>query len=40
MSFDMTQLSWPGGTLQLRAASAQEYRHAWSEKILISFQSS
>ena len=35
--FDMSQLSWPGGTIQLRAASAQEDRPAWSEKILISF---
>ena len=37
MSFDMSQLSWPGGTIQLQAASAQEDRPAWSEKILISF---
>ena len=40
MSFDMSQLSWAGGTIQLRAESAQEDRpasSAWSEKLLISF---
>ena len=37
MFFDMSQLLWPGGTIQLRAVSAQEDRPAWSKKILISF---
>ena len=37
MSFGISQLSWPGGTIQLRAASAQEDRPALSEEILISF---
>ena len=35
MSFDMSQLLWPGGTIQLRAVSAQVDRPAWSDKILI-----